>query len=74
LPKHQAQTAPGPSRRPPRPVAKQRLIYLDNLKIFLIAVDMPCELKFLLVAPLGSVASFTLAYYLVKVPGAGKVL
>jgi acyltransferase-like protein len=45
-----------------------------GLALALRTLDMPAELKFLLVAPLGIVASFTLAYYFVKLPGVGNIL
>ncbi len=45
-----------------------------GLALALRAAAMPSELKFLLVAPLGIAASFTLAYYLVKLPGIGSIL
>jgi len=35
---------------------------------------IPTELKFLVVAPLGIVASFVLAYYFVQLPGVNKIL
>lgn len=37
-------------------------------------LTIPTELKFLVVAPLGIVASFTLAYYFVQLPGVNKIL
>jgi hypothetical protein len=45
-----------------------------GLALALRGLAMPTELKFLVVAPLGIVASFTLAYYFVKLPGVSKIL
>jgi hypothetical protein len=45
-----------------------------GLALGLRGVSVPTELKFLIAAPLGIVASFTLAYYFVQLPGVNKVL
>jgi hypothetical protein len=45
-----------------------------GLALALRGVDMPNELKFLIVAPLGIAASFTFSYYFVKLPGVNKIL
>jgi glucans biosynthesis protein C len=45
-----------------------------GLALALRGLAMPTELKFLLVAPLGIVASFTLAYYFVRLPGVNRIL
>ncbi|GAC1320820.1 MAG: acyltransferase [Chloroflexota bacterium] len=37
-------------------------------------LGIPAEVKFLAVAPLGIAASFILAFYVVKLPGVGKIL
>ncbi|GAC1466898.1 MAG: acyltransferase [Chloroflexota bacterium] len=37
-------------------------------------LGIPAEVKFLVVAPLGIAASFILAFYVVKLPGVGKIL
>jgi hypothetical protein len=45
-----------------------------GLVLALRGLAMPAELKFLVVAPLGIVASFTAAYYFVRLPGVNKIL
>jgi len=45
-----------------------------GLALVLRGLSIPTELKFLLVAPLGIAASFTLAYYFVQLPGVSKIL
>lgn len=45
-----------------------------GLALALRGAPLATDLKFLVVAPVGIVASFILAYYLVKVPGVNKVL
>lgn len=44
------------------------------LVLALRGLTVPAELKFLIVAPLGIVGSFVLAYYFVQLPGVNKVL
>ncbi|HEX8919305.1 MAG TPA: acyltransferase [Chloroflexota bacterium] len=44
------------------------------LVLALRGLSIPTELKFLVAAPLGIVASFTLAYYFVQLPGVKRVL
>jgi hypothetical protein len=45
-----------------------------GLALALRGIDIATELKFLVVAPLGIVAAFTLAYYFVQLPGVNKIL
>jgi hypothetical protein len=45
-----------------------------GLALALRGVSIATELKFLVVAPLGIVAAFTLAYYFVQLPGVNKIL
>ncbi len=45
-----------------------------GLALVLRGVAISTELKFLIVAPLGIVASFTLAYYFVQLPGVNRIL
>lgn len=45
-----------------------------GLALALRGLAIPTELKFLVVAPLGIVASFTLAYYFVQLPGVNRIL
>jgi hypothetical protein len=45
-----------------------------GLALAMRAVAIPTELKFLIVAPVGIGASFTIAYYFVKLPGINKIL
>jgi len=45
-----------------------------GLALALRGVGMATELKFLVVAPLGIVAAFVVAYYFVQLPGVNKIL
>jgi hypothetical protein len=45
-----------------------------GLALALRGLNMATELKFLVVAPLGIVAAFTLAYYFVQLPGVNQIL